>query len=194
MSREVGCPACRHSFAPAGAGGVFPCPRCGWRVALSSTAIREEPPGEPAPATVPCPHCRRRIAEVCLFCPHCEQPTGAGAWPGRFHHEVPSVPAVLLAVVGMLSLALAVGAGVDAIEWRQDYSAGVVLLSLAGLTTLGALLYVRATPPPSGPESPGWVLLRTLGSVGIAALCAFALSVGAAVFCGLGLAGLVIGG
>jgi hypothetical protein len=73
MAPEVTCPACQYR-PPAACGPA--CPRCG--VALPRTEVRpaagdvQKPPA-PLP-TVRCPACGREVAELCLLCPHCDEP------------------------------------------------------------------------------------------------------------------------
>ncbi len=73
MPPDVTCPACRY-HPPAPCGAV--CPRCG--VALRRTEVRPaagEGQKTPAPLpTVRCPACRRDVPELCLICPHCDEP------------------------------------------------------------------------------------------------------------------------
>jgi predicted amidophosphoribosyltransferase len=80
MSAEVTCPVCQHRFAgPDGAAGPFACPRCG--AALPRTEVRPAdgniqttPPAPAALATTVCPACGKTVPELCLLCPHCEEP------------------------------------------------------------------------------------------------------------------------
>lgn len=80
MPPDLTCPVCQHLFpAPEGADAPSPCPRCG--AALSRTEVRPAqgdiqatPPGPAALATTVCPACGKSVPELCLLCPHCEEP------------------------------------------------------------------------------------------------------------------------
>jgi len=80
MPPDVTCPACQHRIAgPEGAEAPSVCPRCG--AALARTEVRpaggnvQGTPSAPAAlATTVCPACGKGVPELCLLCPHCEEP------------------------------------------------------------------------------------------------------------------------
>src|SRR5262249_15584063 len=80
MPPELTCPVCQHRFVgPEGAAVPSTCPRCG--AALAPTEVRPAdgniqgtPPSPAALATTVCPSCGKIVLELCLLCPHCEEP------------------------------------------------------------------------------------------------------------------------
>jgi hypothetical protein len=80
MPPNVTCPACQHRFAgPEGAEAPSACPRCGaaltrTEVRPSAGDIRTTRPAAAALATTVCPACGKAVPELCLLCPHCEEP------------------------------------------------------------------------------------------------------------------------
>src|SRR5579859_1398115 len=151
MPPDVTCPACQHRVVvPNGAEGPAGCPRCG--AALPRTEVRPAPgdiqttrSAPAALATTECPACGKAVPELCLLCPHCEEPLaerhrirgpGAGKWrpfPERCLRPLALVGAVTL----LLSLAAALAPLTAGRQGAGPAAIGFFLLVLFLLMCLG---------------------------------------------------------
>ncbi len=169
MPPEVTCPACQHRF-PAARGAV--CPRCGAQAA---------PPG--LLPTIRCPTCRKEVAELCLICPHCDEPL---AERHRFRRtDDPEGARRTIALVALV----AVGAGVvvawslivlaKALEKGGDTAGRAVVLGVAilvaAVVVFGVFLPTRFRSPYEEQATVlGTFLAETVGPLGCFALVALA--------------------
>jgi hypothetical protein len=182
MPPDVTCPACQHHFA-----GSFTCPRCG--AALPRTEVRPgdgniqaAPPAPAALATTVCPACGKAVPELCLLCPHCEEPLAerhrVAAPGGRPLFAKMQLP---LAAVGALVIVMVMAGAVAALV-----SGGVVELVLGGLAffvLVCVTLIVFAASHAARArtrtfESPGGLALEALAGLG----CLFLTGVAAVLF------------
>ena len=172
MPPEVTCPACQ--YRPQAAGGPV-CPHCGGALPRAQVrpAFGEVQAAPPAPLpTVRCPACGREVAELCLLCPHCDEPLAE-----RHRVRRTDDPQGARRTRALVTL-VAVGAGV-AVTWSLvvlDKAAerggglavvlGVAIL-LAAAVVFGVFLPTRFRSPYEEQATVGSAFLaETLGPLG----------------------------